>query len=135
MPDLSDDTIPPADPPARVALAADRTTWAKRNPTEKTQPLRKPGRKLSQGEKLRLKVAAAERREREKKLAEDINAFLEEQDVRFAQIAETHDIKVEKVEKLVNADTNYKSHRAPSIYNAYIHHLSEESKSKQVALH
>ncbi|KAF7984570.1 hypothetical protein HWV62_13785 [Athelia sp. TMB] len=129
MPNLSDDTLPPADPPAHAALAADRTTWAKRNPTEKTQPLRKPGRKLSQGEKLRLKVAAAERREREKKLAEDINAFLEERDVRFAQIAETHDIKVEKVEKLVNADTNYKLYRAPSIYNAYLHHLSEESKN------
>ncbi|KAF7974214.1 hypothetical protein HWV62_13189 [Athelia sp. TMB] len=122
-----DNSLPPADAPARALASADRTTWARRNPTEKTQPLRQ-GRKLSQGEKLRLKVAAAERREREKKLAEDINAFLEERDARFAQIAETHDIKIEKVKKLVNSDTHYSSHRAPNIYNAYIHHLSEENK-------
>lgn len=86
------------------------------------------GRKHSQGEKLRRKAAAAARRERESRLAEDINAFLEERDARFAQIAEAHDIRVGKVEKLVLADTHYKAHRAPNLYNAYIHFLSEDNK-------
>lgn len=61
---------------------------------------------------------------REKLLNEDINAYLEERAEKHAELANCHSVKVAKIEQLVNAGTHYKKQRAPSIYNAVVHHLA-----------
>lgn len=88
-----------------------------------------PSRKLSEAEKTRRKVAAAERRDREKLLNGDINTFPEERTQRYAELASQHNVKIQKIEEMVNAGTHYKRQRAPSIYNAYVHHLSETANN------
>lgn len=109
--------------PVTIPLA-DKTSWAKRNPTTAVQSSQGPSRKLSEAEKAQRKVAAAERLARNKLLRDDINAYMEERAEKYAELANHHNVKVQKIEELVNAGTHYKKQRAPSLYNAYVHYLS-----------
>ncbi|KAF7981821.1 hypothetical protein HWV62_31943 [Athelia sp. TMB] len=110
-------------------VLADRTTWAKRNPTAKVQPKRAPGAKLSTAERARRKAATAERNERATRLHDDISEYLEESEEKYTEIAERHSVTVQKVKELITAKTYYKSKRAPSLRNAIVHEFAETINS------
>ncbi|KAF7965152.1 hypothetical protein HWV62_45392 [Athelia sp. TMB] len=120
---------PSQDDTQAPTVLADRTTWAKRNPTAKVQPKRAPGPKLSTAERARRKAATAERNERATRLHDDVSEYIEESEEKYTEIAKRHSVTVDKVKELITAKTYYKSKRAPSLRNAIVHEFAETINS------
>lgn len=105
-----------------VTSIADRTTWAKRNPTAKVLPVNVPKRKLTDIEKKSRKVSAEQKKESHATIRE----YLLERAERYAELAEAHTVKVSKIEELINSSTHYKKPRAPTLQNAILHYMCEK---------
>ena len=56
----------------------------------------------------------------------DIDAFLEEQDLKIEDIAQKHSRKAEYVKKLISSSSHYTTRRAPTLPNAIAHMKSVE---------
>jgi hypothetical protein len=95
-------------PAAPILPLADRTTWAKRNPSAKVQPLTEPKRKLTAAEKATCKIASAQKKQSQAALNAAIAEYLQLRAERFEEIAVAHNMKVSKVESMVEASTHYK---------------------------
>jgi hypothetical protein len=113
-------------PAAPILPLADRTTWAKRNPSAKVQPLTEPKRKLTAAEKATRKIASAQKKQSQAALNAAIAEYLQLRAERFEEIAVAHNVKVSKVESMVEASTHYKKERAVTLQNAIVHHMSEK---------
>ncbi|KZP05569.1 hypothetical protein FIBSPDRAFT_967163 [Athelia psychrophila] len=108
----------------------DRTTHAKRNPTFQVQGVRQKGRKISSAEKANRVIQQAERRTATKLLDDDLNVLLEEHEHKLTELAEKHNVKNAKIMQLATMATHYKKARAPTLYNAYVHHLAEVANAE-----
>ena len=105
---------------------ADRTTWAKRNPSANVQPLTEPKRKLTHAEKATRKIASAQKKQSQAALNAAIAEYLQQRAEKFEEIATAHNVKVSKVVSMVEASTHYKKERAVALQNAIAHHMSEK---------
>jgi hypothetical protein len=65
-------------PAAPIVPLADRTTWAKRNPCAKVQPLTEPKRKLTPAEKATRKIASAQKKQSQAALNAAIAEYLQQ---------------------------------------------------------
>ena len=113
-------------PAAPIAPLADRTTWAKRNPSAKVQPLTEPRRKLTVAEKATRKIASAQRKESQAALNAAIAEYLQQRAEKFEEIAAEHNVKVSKIVAMVEASTHYKKGRRVTLQNAVVHFMSEK---------
>jgi hypothetical protein len=109
-----------------IAPLADRTTWAKRNPTAKVQASREPTRKLTNAEKATRKLATEQKKKSQVALNAAINAYLLERTEKFEALAAEHNVKVKKIEDMVNSETHYKKPRAPTLQNAIVHFIAKK---------
>jgi predicted amidophosphoribosyltransferase len=110
-------------PPA--TLLSDKTTWAKRNALQKIQPSREPARKLTDAEKASRQLAAGLKKQNQMQLNEAVGAYILERSTKLQELADMHNVKVAKIEEMVNASTHYKKARTPSLANAIVHHLAK----------
>ena len=113
-------------PTAPVAPLADRTTWAKQNPSAKVQPLTDPKRKLTIAEKATRKVASVQRKESQAALNTTIAKYLQHRAEKFEEIAAEHNVKVSKIVAMVEASTHYKKEHQVTLQNAIAHFMSEK---------
>jgi hypothetical protein len=109
-----------------IASLADRTTWAKRNPTAKVQASREPARKLTDAEKATRKLAAEQKKKGQVALNAAISAYLLERTEKLEALAAEHNVKIKKIENMVNSETHYKKPRAPTLQNAIVHFMSKK---------
>ena len=121
-------------PAAPIVPLADRTTWAKRNPCAKVQPLTEPRRKLTPAEKATRKIASAQKKQSQAALNAAIAEYLQQRAERFEEIAVAHNVKVSKVASMVEASTHYKKERAVTLQNAIVHHMSEKINGCEFSL-
>jgi len=120
-------SAPPAPvAPLVVAPLADRTTWAKRNPTAKVQPLSQPKRKLTEAEKATRKLASTQKKQSRAALNEAIAEYLQQRSEKYEELAAEHNVKVSKIMSMVDATTHYKKERAVTRQNAIVHFMSEK---------
>jgi hypothetical protein len=113
-------------PAAPVAPLADRTTWAKRNPSVKVQPLTEPKRKLTAAEKATRKISSAQKKQSQAALNAAIADYLQHRAEKFEEMAAEHNVKVCKITSMVEASTHYKKERAVTLQNAIIHFMSNK---------
>ena len=113
-------------PAAPITSLADRTTWAKRNPSAKVQPLTEPRQKLTAAEKATRKIASTQKKQSQAALNAEIAEYLQQRAERFEEIAVAHSIKVSKVTSMVEASTHYKKECAVTLQNAIVHYMSEK---------
>lgn len=110
---------------APIALLSDRTTWVKRNALQKIQPTRERARKLTDAEKTSRQLAAGLKRQRQIQLNEAVGAYILERTAKLQELADSHNVRVAKIEDMVNATTHYKKSQTPSLINAIIHYLAK----------
>jgi|ERR1700722_8665865 len=123
-----DSTEPPDDLPVK------ENNWAARNPTKEVQKS-KAIRKLTEAERETRKINAAQNKAARTLLMQDIDAFLEEQDLKIGDIAEKHARKPEYIKRLIVPSSTHTTARAPTLPNAIAHMKSvevNESKCYQV---
>ena len=123
--------VTPELPP--VVPLADRTTWAKRNPSAKVQPVTEPKRKLTAAEKATRKIASAQRKESQAALNAAIAEYLQHRAEKFEEIAAEHNVKVSKIAVMVEASTHYKKERRVTLQNAIVHFMSEKINGSKFA--
>ena len=110
---------------APIVPLTDRTTWAKRNALQKIQPTRVTARKLTDAEKASRKLAAGFKKQKQTQLNDAVASYIVERTAKLQELADNHNVKVTKIEDMVNAATHYKKSRTPSIANAIVHYLSK----------
>jgi hypothetical protein len=110
---------------APVASLSDRTTWAKRNALEKIQRTREPARKLTDAEKASRQLAAGLKKQRQTQLNDAVAEYILDRTGKLQELADTHNVKVARIEDMVNAATHYKKSRTPSLANAIVHYLAK----------
>jgi hypothetical protein len=91
-----------------IAPLADRTTWAKRNPTAKVQASREPARKLTDAEKAMRKLATEQKKKGQVTLNAAISRYLLKRTEGFEALTVEHNVKVKRIEDMVNSETHYK---------------------------
>jgi hypothetical protein len=117
---------------APIVPLTDRTTWAKRNALQKIQPTREPARKLTDAEKASRKLAAGFKKQKQTQLNDAVASYIVERTAKLQELADNNNVKVTKIEDMVNAATHYKKSRTPSIANAIIHYLSKTVNEGQL---
>jgi hypothetical protein len=110
---------------APIGLLSDRTTWAKRNASQKIQPTREPSRKLTDADKTSRQLSARLKKQKQAQLNDAVGAYIAERTAKLQELADEHSIKVAKIEDMVNAATHYKKPRTPSLANAIVHYLAK----------
>jgi uncharacterized membrane protein YqiK len=110
-------------PPA--TLQSDKTTWAKQNALQKIQPSREPVQKLTDAEKASCQLAAGLKKQNQIRLNEAVEAYILERSTKLQELADTHSVKVTKIEEMVNTSMHYKKTQTPSLANAIIHYLAK----------
>jgi len=108
-----------------ATILSDRTTWAKRNALQKIQPTREPARKLTDAEKASRQLAAGLKKQKQTQLNDAVAAYILERTGKLQELADAHNVKVTKIEDMVNAATHYKKSRTPSLANAIVHYLAK----------
>ncbi|EGN91997.1 hypothetical protein SERLA73DRAFT_79952 [Serpula lacrymans var. lacrymans S7.3] len=96
-------------------------TWASRNPTRRTLPVRPPPQPLTDAAKASRSIVRKVKNNMLKKLNEDIITFVKEQNNKITDIAKNHDVKVEKVKNMVIAYTHYTKAQKLQLHNAILH--------------
>jgi len=110
---------------APATLLSDKTTWAKRNALQKIQPSREPARKLTDAEKASRQLAAGFKKQKQVELNKAVGEYLLDRSTKLQELASAHNVKVTKIEEMVNAETHYKKTRTPSLSNAIVHYLAK----------
>jgi hypothetical protein len=119
---------------ATVAVATPgSTTWAERNPTKDTLPIRHHAR-ITAAARATKKLGAQQTRQKHELLAQAINQYLLEKQDKLQKLADEHDVKLAHIEKLVEGGTHYKKNRAPTLPNAIAHHKSLEVNNGMLAV-
>jgi len=113
-------------PPISVGPLADRTTWAKQNPTAKVQPLSKPRRNLTEAEKATQQLASAQKRQGQVALNIAIEGHLQKLSEKYEELAAEHHVNVSKIMSMVGAATHYKKERAVTQTNAIVHFMAQK---------
>ena len=113
-------------PAAPIVPLADCTTWAKRNPSAKIQPLTEPKRKLTLAEKATRKIAYAQKKQSQAALNAAITEYLQHRAEKFEEMAAEHNVKVSKIVSMIEASTHYKKEHVVTLSNAMIHFMSEK---------
>jgi len=108
-----------------ATFLSDRTTWAKRNALQKIQPTREPARKLTDAEKASRQLAAGLKKQKQTQLNDAVAAYILERTGKLQELADAHNVKVTKIEDMVNAATHYKKSQTPSLANAIVHYLAK----------
>jgi hypothetical protein len=108
-----------------ATLLSDKTTWAKQNALQKIQPSREPARKLTDAEKASRQLAAGLKKQNQIRLNEAVGAYILERSTKLQELADAHNVKVTKIEEMVNAATHYRKARTPSLANAIVHYLAK----------
>ena len=93
---------------ASVAPLTDRTTWAKRNPSAKVQPLTQPKPKLTAAQKATHRIASMQKKQSQAALNAAISEYLQHRAEKFEEMAAEHHVKVSKITSMVEAYTHYK---------------------------
>jgi hypothetical protein len=109
-----------------IVPLADRTTWAKCNPAAKVQASCEPTRKLTDAEKATRKLATEQKKKGQVALNAAISTYLLERTEKFEAMAAEHNVKVKKIEDMVNSETHYKRPRAPTLQNAIVHFMAKK---------
>jgi hypothetical protein len=110
-----------------IASLTDRTTWAKRNALqpEKIQCTREPARKLTDAEKTSCKLAAGLKKQKQTQLNNAVAVYILERTAKLQELTDNHNVKIAKIEDMVNAAMHYKKSHTPSLANAIVHYLSK----------
>jgi hypothetical protein len=116
---------------APIVPLSDRTTWAKRNALQKIQRTREPARKLTDAEKASRQLAAGLKKQKQTQLNDAVAAYILERTDKLKEVADTHGVKITKIEDMVNAATHYKKSRTPSLANAVVHYLAKTVNESQ----
>jgi hypothetical protein len=124
--------LTPGELPPVVPLA-DRTTWARWNPSAKIQPFTEPKRKLTAAEKATHKIASVQRKESQAALNAAIAEYLQHRAEKFKEMAAEHGIKVSKIVAMVEASTHYKKEYRVTLQNAIVHFMSQKINGSKFA--
>ncbi|KAF8507902.1 hypothetical protein BU17DRAFT_71015 [Hysterangium stoloniferum] len=112
-----------------VVPHADRTTWAKRNPAANVQASREPTHKLTDAKKAMCKLAAELKKTGQVALNAAVSTYLLEQTEKLNALAAVYNVKVKRIEDMVNSQTHYKKSQAPTLQNAIVHFLAKKVNS------
>lgn len=119
---------------SNISVRAD--TWAVRNSTRSTiKPRAVAKRPLTEAQKVAREFSRQKTRERDSKLGNDVDQFLDERKEKMEEIASTNGVTFRKVADMVNTNTNYKKKRAPNLFNAKLHlQALESNEGKALAI-
>lgn len=110
---------PPASEPI-VFNSGSAHTWSGRNPQKDLQPLRLRA-KATEASRATKRISAAANKTAKTALARAILELVALRQSQLVALANTHNVTVTHIEKLVGSSTHYKHTRAPSIRNALVH--------------
>ncbi|KIJ58759.1 hypothetical protein HYDPIDRAFT_54037, partial [Hydnomerulius pinastri MD-312] len=104
------DATPPPPPPPPVPT------------TQKTTPAahQSDSKPLTSAQKASRKISTEQKKAKDAELSNAITKLNEEHTKKIAELAEAHSVGVDKLTKLVNAQTNYKKNRRPTLHNALL---------------
>ncbi|KAF8516429.1 hypothetical protein BU17DRAFT_92763 [Hysterangium stoloniferum] len=88
-----------------------------------------PTHKLTDAEKAMHKLAAELKKTGQVALNAAVSTYLLEQTEKLNVLAAVYNVKVKRIEDMVNSQTHYKKSRAPTLQNAIVHFLAKKVNS------
>jgi hypothetical protein len=110
-------------------------SWAARNPQKGIQPARiRPTLKQSDASKVNKDIQAKIRLDNAALLKAEINLIIATRDMLIEEAAKKFNVSVKKITKTVNAESNYKKTRKPTIFNALVSEKKEMNEGKSTSI-